>query len=422
MTFPLFNVRRIAGLVGPTGDPCDTTCYGPIRYRAAGGAEMLLTQGGIIRPMTPSDPTLRHADQLYLSRRQPDGSWSTPAETITRRNVPWMARGDLRPSSFISAWTVGNVVPIGDKFVGIFCGCGSDPNCCTEWSFNDTPFGSCTTPFPYFNAFMFTSDNGIDGWKMVENPYGVDVGDPMLNARFMGFTPTTDADKNLPPVGPTGFKGLDKCSIGVLHSDGYWYGTADYWSPWGPKTLAWRCDLERGVRSLGRSDFIKAPHVWNGVRWITAVNGIIPAEFNTDLWHGNAFDCPAGTITLAPPGSPGRYMIALLRSPELPANERLSVSSLSVRGLGTHVAMGGGNLAIHRQIAVSFTDNFTEWMPPVPIGPLFDREVLDPQVYATEDGYIDAYWSASSCAAIWDGRAIWTGTTRPVGRKRTVRG
>ena len=265
------SVQRILSLLPDPSRVCDTTCYGPIRYTAAGGVQVLMTQGGVIFPFNMQDYSTRHADQLYRSTRA-GGVWSMPLETVTRKNGgPWMSDQDYmnaHPEDFISAWTVGNVVKIGSEYVGIFCGCCADPNCGTEWGPVPTVYGSRLSPFPYFNAFLFRSPNGIDQWQMVTNPYGLNTGDKLLDARFMGLTPMP-SDYNLPPAGPTGFKGLDKCSIGVLHDDGHWCGTADFWSSFGPKTLVWRIDQSAFTAVLAGDSIGSGalPEIWNGSQW-----------------------------------------------------------------------------------------------------------------------------------------------------------
>ena len=381
------SVQRILSLLPDASRVCDTTCYGPIRYTAAGGVQVLMTQGGVIFPFSMEDYSIRHADQLYRSTLA-GSAWSTPLETITRKNGgPWMSEPvymNAHPEDFISAWTVGNVVNIGSEYLGIFCGCCADPNCGTEWGPVATPYGSRLSPFPYFNAFLFKSPNGIDQWEMITNPYGLDTGDRLLDARFMGLTPAP-SDYNLPPAGPTGFKGLDKCSIGVLHPDGHWYGTADFWSSFGPKTLVWRIDQSAFTAVLA-SDSIKTgalPEIWNGSQWIVANDGIIPAELNTsDLFHGNAFDTPAGTPALAPPGSPGRYMIALLMSPTPET--------------------------IQRVVGISFTDNFIHWKPKEAITEPMSFVIGDPQVYAEPDGSITLLFDATECPdTAYNGRGIY---------------
>jgi hypothetical protein len=426
---PLSNIRRILEHAEPIleGDPCRQTCYSPIRYTAANGRQMLMTQGGIIIPMTTLPNP--HADQLYLSEFQPDGSWSAPAEMITWRQVPWMKDGGTRETysaGYISAWTNGNVRPIGSKFVGVFCGCGSDPSCCTEASVNETPFGPCHpvpgfTQYPCFNAFMFISDNGVDGWKMVENPYGISEPDPMLRARFVGRTPKPDEFRLAPADGPTGYKGIDHCSIGPLLPDGYFYFTCDFWSSWGAKTLIMRTR----IAIIGEQIFVDNPQIWNGGAWIAAVNGIIPDEFNeapgillptkdapngpwTDnqqIFHGNAFGYPVGTIIEAPPGSPGKYAVPLLYTPR-----------------------GTPNVEQHRAIAIAYSGDCVHWLPETQVGAGFTRQVLDPNLFLRSDGHLDVLWGATECPdgdGPYSGLGIYVGDTGPadlalVERRRAV--
>jgi hypothetical protein len=218
---------------------------------------------------------------------------------------------------------------------------------------------------------------------MVTNPYGLNTGNQLPDARFLGLTPAP-SDYNLPPDGPTGFKGLDKCSIGALHDDGRWYGTSDFWSSFGPKTLVWRIEQRAFVAALDGDPIRERgfPEIWNGAEWVAARNGIIPAEFNTDLWHGNAFDAPAGTPTVAPPGSPGRYMLALLMSPTPETT--------------------------HRVVGVTFTDDFIRWTPKEAITEPMPFEVGDPEVYAERDGSGTLLFDATECPDTpYDGRGIY---------------
>lgn len=398
------DFRRIVSFPGTPEQVCNTSCYGPQRYTLPNGSKVIMSQGGIIT--SPDwylhiDYKERHADQLYRSAQQPpipDGpampvTWTPPVEMVTRRQVRWMndpAYMSLHPEAFISAWTGGNVIQLpghpDNEFLGIFGGCVSDPNCCTEWSATANLYGSCVSPFPYFQAFMMRSPNGIDEWEIVENLFNKKWGNVIEDARFLGMTPTP-ADYNLPPAGPTGFKGVDKCSIGVLHTDGLWYGTADFWSSWGPKTLIWRCDIEERV--------FTQPQIWVEGGWWSCDRGELPAFVNNNLavpvadriWTGNAFDCPAGTITLAPPNHPGKYMTALNKS--LPGE------------------------VPHRRAHVSFSNDCVNWTPAQPLTELLDREIGNPQVYAEDDGSITVLLDATECpGAVWGGRGVYEGNVK----------
>lgn len=395
------DFRRIISLTSDPTQTCNVTCYGPIRYEDRIGRRVILTQGGIITPpggWKMDDYSVRHADQLYLSIDSglsliQNQSWTPPREVVTRKNVRWMndpAYMGRHPEAFVSAWTVGNVIQIpghpDNEFIGIFCGCVNDPNCGTEWGFDATPYGSRLSPFPYFQAFVMRSPNGIDGWEVVENLFGKKSGDVIEDSRFLGLTPAP-ADYNLPPDGPTGFKGVDKCSIGVQLADGLWYGTADFWSSWGPKTLVWRALLTE-LKENG-------PEIHVDGVWYPTADGAIPAWINNDtskaqadrIWVGNAFDCPAGTITIAPPNSPHKYMIALLKSLD--------------------------GEPPHRRVQVSYTDDCVSWTSAVPVTEMMPVEIGDPQVYAEVDGSVTVLMDATECPnTAYNGRGVYEGNVR----------
>lgn len=386
------DFKRIISMTDDPAQTCHVTAYCPFRYAIHDGSKVIMTQGGIVDPVggwKPDGYDTRHVDQLYVSKENTDKTWTLPTEMVTRHNVRWMkdsAYMNANPAAFISAWTGGNVIQIGDEFIGIFCGCVNDPNCCTEWGTKSNAYGSCISPFPHFESFIMASRNGIDGWHIVEDLFSKKSGNVIEDARFLGMTPTPD-DYNLPPKGPTGFKGVDKCSIGVLHTDNYWYGTADFWSSWGPKTLIWRAIL--------RSTAIDFPAVWDGRGWLDCENGILPTKFNNDttkaesdrIWVGNAFDCPAGTLTTAPISSPRKYMIALLMSPEAGRP--------------------------YTQVGVSFTDDFVNWTPKQALTENMEFQVGDPQVYAESDGSITILFGATECTGeAYRGRGIYKGNTK----------
>jgi len=389
------DFRRIISFLGDPARVCKTSCYGPIRYRVHNGQQIIMTQGGFDPPsgFVMQDFSLRHVDQLYKSRRifstvvpEPVG-WDAPQEMVTRHNFPWMedpAYMALHPEAFISALTVGNVVqvpghPDFNEFIGIFGCCVNDPNCCTEWSAKANPYGSCVSPFPRFEAIMMASPDGLTGWHPVAPLFGKTSGNVIENARFLGMTPTPE-DYNLPPAGPTGFKGVDKCSIGVQLADGMWYGTADFWSSWGPKTLIWRAVINEKV--------LNRPQVYANRQWWDCAFGIVPPFVNNDtskaesdrIWVGNAFDCPAGTINVAPPTSPGKYMIALNKS---------------------------------RQILVSFTNDCVNWTPAQSLTETLDRDIGNPQVYAEDDGSVTVLLDATECPGeVWGGRGVYEGNVK----------
>jgi hypothetical protein len=392
------DFRRIISMTSDPTQICNTTCYGPIRYTLRTGEKVILTQGGVISPpggWRMEDYSVRHADQLYgsleVGRASGLSGWTPPLEVVIRANVRWMNDPHFmaaHPEAFVSAWTVGNVIQLpghpDNEFLGIFCGCVSDPNCGTEWSFDANPYGSRISPFPYFQAFVMRSRNGIDGWSVVENLFGKKSGNVIEDSRFLGMTPTPQ-DYNLPPAGPTGFKGVDKCSIGVQLADGLWYGTADFWSSWGPKTLIWRADIEEGM-------FTQPQVLLSDYGWWSCDRGELPSIANNHLgvepsrriWVGNMFDCPAGTITPAPPSAPRKYMIALLKSLD-------------------------GEPA-HRRVQVSYTDDCVSWTPAVPLTEMLPVEVGDPQVYAEDDGSVTVLLGATECpGSAYAGRGVYEG-------------
>jgi len=381
------DFRRIVSFPGDATQVCATSLYGPIRYTVHGGQQVIMAQGGIIGGFEMQDYSLRHSDQLYRSVPFGSGPWTAPEEMVTRHNFPWMedpAYMALHPEAFISALTVGNVVqvpghPDFNEFIAIFGCCVNDPNCCTEWSARATPYGSCISPFPRFEAIMMASPDGLTGWHPVAPLFGKTSGNVIEDARFLGMTLTPE-DYNLPPVGPTGFKGVDKCSIGVQLADGMWYGTADFWSSWGPKTLIWRAVINEKV--------LNRPQVYANRQWWDCAFGIMPPFINNDtskvesdrIWVGNAFDCPTGTITIAPPTSPGKYMIALNKS---------------------------------RQVLVSFTNDCVNWTPAQSLTETLDRDIGNPQVYAEDDGSMTVLLDATECAGeVWGGRGVYEGNVK----------
>lgn len=284
-TVTLSTVRKVCDF-SPARPGLDTL-YSPCLVPDPAGDYLYTLGGHIDSPQRAefglADPR-RFADEVFVSRRLADGTFSAPKVCISKRNFPWMTDGKdydaeaflrANPEAAIGCCGGASVVRIGDLFYALVPATVSDPNITTGDNHGgaDTVYGSRSVPWAHFALFWFVSADG-ENWTIVNMHR--DSANVALQYAALYADPATNGGIDKPHE----FVGLPACSLlGPVagDADAFRYrALISYTGTAGQKNGLVRC------RTLSDFDRMRNFAVWDAGVWGDATDGMLPPWFTTD--------------------------------------------------------------------------------------------------------------------------------------------